>query len=123
MKKEVIASFYRYMKRKGAEQIKMMNDPDNVSGAPQAPAHLAQLNPDLTAKINGVEYIYKYVEGNKEDQKNLLKTCQTYSQLNKKYPFKFRLLVPVDHSDAVLQTLNQNHLESVGIVRVSTGNT
>ncbi len=123
MKKKVIASFYRYMQQKGAEHIRMLNDPDNVSGEPQAPAHLEHLNPDLSAKINGIEYVYKYVEGNKEDQKSILKTCQAYSQLKKKHPFKFRLLVPIDHSDAVIQTLNQNHLEGVGIVRISTGNT
>ena len=123
MKKKVIASFYRYMQRKGAEHIRMMNDPDNVSGEADAPAHLAHLKPDLSAKINGIEYVYKFVEGNKEDQKGLLQTCQTYSQLSKKHPFKFRLLVPIDHSDAVIQTLNQNHLEGVGIVRVSSENT
>lgn len=123
MKNKIIASFYHYIQQKGAENIRILNDPDKMSGEAQAPAHLEHLNPDLSAKINGIDYVYKYVEGNKEDQKSILKTCQAYSQLKKKQPFKFRLLVPIDHSDAVIQTLNQNHLEDVGIIRVSTGNT
>jgi hypothetical protein len=123
MKKRIIASFYRYMERKGAENIRMMNDPEKLSGEPQVPAHLEDINPDLSAKINGIDYVYKYVEGNKEDQKSILKACLAYKQLNKKHPFKFRLLVPIDHSDTVIQTLNQNHLEGVGIIRVAAGNT
>ena len=118
MKQKIITSFYHYMQEKGLENITMINDPKEPSGEAQITSIVEEINPDITAEKNGVSYLYKFVEGKKEDQKDLLESCQVYSQHNPEYPTKLRLLVPIEYSDNVIQTLNQNYFEGVGVVRV-----
>ena len=118
MKKRIIASFYHYMQGKGLKNITIINDQKNTSGESQADPIIEQINPDITAEQNGVSYLYKYVEGKLEDQKDMLESCYAYSQRKREHLLKLRLLVPIEHSDNVIQTLNQNHFEGVGVVRI-----
>ena len=118
MKKRIIASFYHYMQVKGLKNITIINDQKNTSGESQADPIIEQINPDITAEQNGVSYLYKYVEGKLEDQKDMLESCYAYSQRKREHLLKLRLLVPIEHSDNVIQTLNQNHFEGVGVVRI-----
>lgn len=118
MKKRTIASFYNYMQKKGLENITLINDPENTSGKSRVTPIIEQINPDITAEQNGISYLYKYVEGKKEDQKEMLKSCHAYIQQKRKHLLKLRLLVPIEYSDNVIQALNQNHFEGVGVVRI-----
>lgn len=121
MKKRIITSFYHYMHRKGLENITMINDPENTLGESHITPLIRQINPDITAEQNGISYLYKYVEGKKEDQSDLLESCYAYAQQNQEQLLKLRLLVPIEHSDNVIQALNQNHFEDVGVVRIPSG--
>lgn len=96
----------------------MLHDPVNVSEESQVTPIIEAINPDITAEQNGVSYLYKYVEGKKEDQKDMLESCYAYERQNRNHSLKLRLLVPIEYSDNVIQLLNQNHLEGVGVVRV-----
>ena len=109
------------MQKKGLENITMITGPKEPSGEAQAISIFEEINPDISAEKNGVSYLYKYVEGKKEDQKDMLESCEAYSRQNQERPLKLRLLVPIEYSDNVIQLLNQNHLEGVGVVRLPSG--
>lgn len=121
MKQSIITSFYHYIHSKGLENITLVNDPKSAAVESSEAPLIEQINPDITAEQNGISYLYKYVEGKKEDQTDLLETCDAYSQQNQEHSLKLRLLVPIEYSDNVIQTLNQNHFEDVGVVRIPSG--
>ncbi|MBZ0243766.1 MAG: hypothetical protein K8F24_11160 [Bacteroidales bacterium] len=114
-KKEVIFTFKRHLKRKGYKNVQI---PEAQAGASASNPAL-ELQPDLTAEIKGVSYFYKYIES-REEAPLLVKTIGRFlKQQSKLTNQKLKLLVPIKQSDAVIQSLNANQLEDVGVIKVS----
>ncbi|PKP54267.1 MAG: hypothetical protein CVT92_00500 [Bacteroidetes bacterium HGW-Bacteroidetes-1] len=120
MKKRVVESFLKYLQNKGFKNIKLIEPFDQNSISDQNLAIENELNVDISAESNGVFYFYKYVEGKKAEQSQMLDTCRTYQQNKNEKPSRLRLLVPAQNSDAVIQSLNSHQFENVGVVRINS---
>ena len=114
-KKEVISTFKRYLRRKGYKNVQIPEAEVEVNKSNPS----LELNPDLTAEVKGVSYLYKYIEGTEEAAIELKKISNFFKQQTGISGQKLKLLVPSKQSDAVIQSLNAHQLESVGVIRVT----
>ncbi len=117
--RKLIALFHKHLDKRGYINVKSM-----ATGKEQPPVFTLEhekvtLKPDVSAEIRGKKLVYEFVKAQPSQKQNLIEKCRNYMKLSAEQGFKFRLIVPSDRYDSVLQWINSNRLEQVGIVRVN----
>lgn len=117
-KEKLIKLIHNYLDDRGYDNVRSY-----VKGSAPPPgfrlqADSALLKPDLSAEIRGKKLVYEYLE-ELPQQTKLVEKCRNYLQASGPEGYKLRLIVPQKHYDKVLQWINANRLEQVGLVRVN----
>jgi hypothetical protein len=118
MKKHILTSFQKYLKDKGfIENSTEKFDENDFSGVSDISA-IRRFNPDIVAERKGIQYFYRFVDGSKEEHKTIAEKCTPLMNFEGRKPTKFRLLVPEQYCDYIIQSLNISRLERIGVIRL-----
>ncbi len=118
-RKKIIQLFHNHLDNKGYQDVR-----SNAVGKMRPPQFELEsenmtLKPDVSAEIRGKKLVYEFIEAKPSQKQKVIEKCRNYLKVSKTAGVKPRLIVPVDRYDAVLQWINANRLEHIGLIRMN----
>jgi hypothetical protein len=78
--------------------------------------------PDLTARNEDGKYIFETELDIPENKEHFIQKCRIFEAAALKNNGKLYLIVPIENFDSILQMVNLNKLENIGIIKIDIGN-
>jgi hypothetical protein len=78
--------------------------------------------PDLTARNKVGKYYFETELGVPENKEHFVEKCRVFETAALKNNGKLYLIVPIENFDSILQIVNNNKLENIGIIKIDIGN-
>ncbi len=120
LKERIIQALRDYLKDKDYDEfrsvLKGMDDPHKIMSNETKKSY----TPDLVAIRKGSKYLFEIEIADDPNENELVEKCRVLSTEAEKMEGKLNLVVPVENYGKVLQILNNNKLENIGILQINT---
>lgn len=120
LKERILQALRDYLKNKDYDEfrseLKGMDTPVKIVSNETKKSY----TPDLVALHKGNKYLFEIEIADDPNEKELVEKCRALSAEAKKMEGKLNLVVPVENYGKVLQILNNNKLENIGILQINT---
>lgn len=117
IKQSILEALIDYLNKKGYKEfrsgLKGMSEPVIIKSTGGK-----KFTPDLVALHNDSKYFFEIEIADDIDEDKLIEKCHAFAKAAKENEGKFNLVVPLENYDKVLQIINNNKLENVGIVQI-----
>jgi hypothetical protein len=118
-KEKIVEVFHNHLDDKGYNNVRS-TAPGKVKPTQfELRSKNITLKPDVSAEIRGKRVVFEFVEALPAHKQLVIEKCRNYLSISKAEGIRPRLIVPVDRYDAVLQWINANRLEQMGLIRVN----
>ncbi len=119
IKKIILEALLDYLKEKGYKNIRSklsgMKDPEKISitGRDQ------EFIPDMVAIHNDSKLMFEVEIADEPNEEQLIDKCRVLSDEAAKTNGKLNLVVPLENYGKIIQILNNNKLENIGILQIN----
>lgn len=119
IKEGILEALRDYLKGKGYKKFKSglqdMDDPAKVVSEESNKTY----TPDMVANHQDAKFMFEIEISDSPDEQELVEKCRVLSEAAQKTNGKLNLVVPVENYDKVLQILNANKLENIGVLQIN----
>lgn len=119
IKQRILEALRDYLKGKGYKKFKSELEGMDEPGKVQSDENTKEYRPDMEANHNEAKFMFEIEIADNPDESDLVEKCRVLSDAAKKTNGKLNLVVPVENYDKVIQILNTNKLENIGVLQIN----
>jgi len=119
IKQRILEALRDYLKSKGYKKFKSKlsstDKPDEIVSDETKKTY----SPDLVAQHSNGKFLFEIEIADDPDEESLVEKCRVLSEAAEKMNGKLNLVVPVENYGKVIQILNTNKLENIGVLQIN----
>ncbi len=119
IKKRILEALTDYLKGKGYKkfrsELESMEDTQKIISKETK----KEYSPDLSAQHHEGKFLFEIEIADEPNEEELVEKCRVLSEAAEKLDGKLNLVVPVETYDKILQVLNANKLENIGLLQIN----
>lgn len=119
IKQRILEALRDYLQGKGYKKFRSELDGMDTPGKVQSGESEKEYRPDMVANHNEAKFMFEVEIADNPDEADLVEKCRVLSEAARKTNGKLNLVVPVENYDKVIQILNTNKLEDIGVLQIN----
>ncbi|MCF8230189.1 MAG: hypothetical protein K9G47_11255 [Bacteroidales bacterium] len=119
IKQRILEALTDYLKGKGYKKFRSDLESMEKTNKIVSEETKKEYHPDLTARYLDGKFLFEIEIADEPDEETLVEKCRVLSEAAEKLNGKLNLVVPVETYDKILQILNANKLENIGLLQIN----